>query len=199
MVAWVVLHQPAKVDVIEEVASEPPASVAAVDMEALNTQIAESPPLEEETPAAQIDVKKPHSAVAAAPRPIDKTQRIALGAGMYRIAPGQKFAEIQVHRSQGSNAGTSFEWWTESASALEGVDYVPQTRATMAFSRGKQTASLFVKLLPNASRKRSDVFYVVIGNPSSGSALGSVSKAKVALPPAGGVNALVATRVGASS
>ena len=69
----------------------------------------------------------------------------------------------------------------------------------MSFSRGKQTASLFIKLLPNASRKRSDVFYVVIGNPSDGSALGTVSKAKVALPPAVSVNALVATRMGASS
>jgi hypothetical protein len=69
----------------------------------------------------------------------------------------------------------------------------------MSFPRGKQSASLFIKLLPNASRKRSDVFYVVIGNPSSGSALGSVSKAKIALPPAGAVNALVATRAQTSS
>ncbi|HEY2146067.1 MAG TPA: protein kinase, partial [Steroidobacteraceae bacterium] len=170
MVTWVVLHQPAgKVDVIDDTAAEPAASVATVDMDALNSQIAESQPLEDETPDVPKVIKKPRSAGVSAARPVDKTQKIGIAAGMYRIAPGQKFAEIQVHRSQGSNADTSFEWWTEPASALEGVDYVPQTRATMSFPRGRQSASLFIKLLPNTSRKRSDVFYVVIGNPSSGS------------------------------
>jgi serine/threonine protein kinase len=198
MVVWVVLHQPAgKVDAIDDVVAEQPAASTAVDLDALNAQIAESPPPDEQTPEAPKELKKVRSAAPA--HPADKTQKIAIAAGTYRIAPGQKFAEIQVNRSQGSNAGTTFEWWTESASAVEGVDYVPQTRATMSFPRGKQSASLFVKLLPNASRKRSDVFYVVIGNPSNGSALGGVSKAKIALPPAGPVNALVATRVGPSS
>jgi serine/threonine protein kinase len=200
MVAWVVLHQPAsKVDAIDDVASEPAPSAASVDLDVLNAQIAESQPLADEEPEAPKEVKQGRSAAPAAPRPVDKTQKIGIAAGMYRIAPGQKFAEIQVRRSQGSNAGTSFEWWTEPASAVEGVDYVPQSRATMSFPRGKLTASLFVKLLPNAARKRSDVFYVVIGNPSDGSALGTVSKAKVALPPGVSVNALVATRTGASS
>jgi serine/threonine protein kinase len=199
MVTWVVLHQPAgRVDSIDDVVSEQPAPTPAVDLDALNSQIADSQPLVDETSEAPKDIKKTRSAAAPVHAP-DKTQRIGIAAGMYRIAPGQKFAEIQVHRSQGSNAGTTFEWWTEPASAVEGVDYVPQTRATMSFSRGKQSASLFVKLLPNASRKRSDVFYVVIGNPSDGSALGSVSKAKIALPPAGAVNAQVAARTGTSS
>jgi hypothetical protein len=46
-----------------------------------------------------------------------------------------------------------------------------------------RTVSLFVKLLPNASRKRTAMFYVVLGNTSSGTALGSASKASIALHP----------------
>jgi hypothetical protein len=37
--------------------------------------------------------------------------------------------------------------------------------------------------LPKSSRKRTEVFYVVLGNPSAGTALGGVSKAAVALNP----------------
>ena len=40
----------------------------------------------------------------------------------------------------------------------------------------------FVKLVPNASRKHSAVFYVVIGEPSGGTSLGRVTRAAIVLP-----------------
>jgi hypothetical protein len=43
-------------------------------------------------------------------------------------------------------------------------------------------ASLFVKMVPNASRKHSAVFYVVIGEPGDGIALGRVTRTAVVLP-----------------
>jgi len=46
-----------------------------------------------------------------------------------------------------------------------------------------RTVSLFVKLLPNASRKRTALFYVVLGNTSSGSTLNGASKASISLHP----------------
>jgi serine/threonine protein kinase len=201
MVTWVVLHQPAgKTDGVDDTVAETQAPASGADLDALNyLQSADSQTPTDDAPRAPMIVKKPHGAAAAAARAGDKIEKIGLVAGTYRIAPGEKFAEIQVHRTSGANAGTSFEWWTESASAVEGVDYVPQNRATMSFSRGRQTASLFIKLLPNESRKRTDVFYVVIGNPSNGTALGAVSKAKIALPPANGVRTFAATRVGSVS
>ena len=88
-----------------------------------------------------------------------------------------------MHRSTGSKAATSFEWWTEPASALAGTDFVTQAPATVFFPAGVRTVSLFIKLLPNASRKRTALFYVVLGNTSSGSALTSVSKASISLHP----------------
>jgi hypothetical protein len=52
------------------------------------------------------------------------------------------------------------------------------------FPAGRQSVSLFVKLLPNAERKRTAQFYVVLGNASSGSALSKTSKASISLAPA---------------
>jgi hypothetical protein len=116
-------------------------------------------------------------------RPIDKTEKIGVVSDSYSVGRGEKFKEIRVHRSSGSKAGTSFDWWTEPGSAVAGTDYVPQAPATISFPAGVHTVSLFIKLVPNASRKRTDVFYVVLGNPSAGSALGAVSKAAVSLRP----------------
>jgi hypothetical protein len=55
--------------------------------------------------------------------------------------------------------------------------------ATVFFPSGVRTVSLFVKLLPNASRKRTAQFFVVLGNTSSGTTLSSASKASIALHP----------------
>jgi serine/threonine protein kinase len=130
-------------------------------------------------PAAKVDPKI-HS---AASRPVDKTELIGMVATSYAFRGGQKFAEIRVHRSSGSRGTTSFEWWTEAASALAGTDFAPQAAATVFFPAGVHTVSLFIKLLPNTARKRTALFYVVLGNTSSGSALSSASKASISLHP----------------
>ena len=188
MVSWVVLHQPAaKTDEIEDTVVDAQTAASTANIDALISQITDTPSPADDAPALIKEVKKTKPAA-----PVDKTERIGIAAGTYKIAPGEKFAEIQVRRTISSSAGTSFEWWTEAASAVEGVDYVPQSHATMSFPRGKQTASLFIKLLPNQARKRTNIFYVVIGNPSGGSALGNVAKAKVALPPASGAGQVLA-------
>jgi hypothetical protein len=44
-------------------------------------------------------------------------------------------------------------------------------------------ATLYVKLVPNVSRKRRAEFYVVIAEPGSGASLGRVTRATVVLPP----------------
>jgi hypothetical protein len=139
----------------------------------------DDPPQPAEAPAAKTE---PKIQIAAA-RPIDKTERIGLAASAYSYRGGAKFAEIRVHRSMGAKATTSFEWWTEPDSALAGTDFAPQAPATVFFPAGVRTVSLFIKLLPNPSRKRTALFYVVLGNPSSGSALSSVSKASITLHP----------------
>jgi hypothetical protein len=182
-IIWAVLSRPKPVPVVAETADTvsqaeavaPPVIDSAVDSD-LDDALAPA----ETTQPAKSEVKVHTS---AASRPVDKTERIGMTASAYAFRSGEKFAEIRVHRSTGSKGATSFQWWTEPASALAGVDFAAQAPATVLFPAGVRTISLFIKLLPNAARKRTAQFYVVLGNTSSGSALSSIPKASISLHP----------------
>jgi serine/threonine protein kinase len=177
VVTWGVLSRPKPAPIVADSSADAVPQVIA-DNARSDADLEDAPP-PEATPAPKSDVK---TQIAAA-RPIDKTERIGMVAGSYSFRGGEKFAEIRVHRSTGSKATTSFEWWTEPASALAGTDFAAQAPARVFFPAGLRTVSLFVKLLPNASRKRTALFYVVLGNTSSGSALNNASKASISLHP----------------
>jgi serine/threonine protein kinase len=113
--------------------------------------------------------------------PSADVNRISISADAYRMRSGQKFAEVHVRRSSGSESDTSFAWWTEPSTAEPGVDYVAQDRITQWLPRGKRMASLFIRLLPNPARTQPAVFYVVIGQPGNGASLGRARTA-VELP-----------------
>ena len=178
-VTWAVLSRPKPVPtLVDAAASDTEAEPAVVvDTAPADADIDDAPPTP--APAPKTNLK----AQNAAARPIDKTERIGMATTSYSFRGGQKFAEIRVHRSTGSKATTSFEWWTEPASALAGNDFVPQAPATVFFPAGIRTVSLFIKLLPNTARNRTALFYVVLGNTSGGSALSSASKASISLHP----------------
>jgi hypothetical protein len=118
----------------------------------------------------------------AASPPKAQADTLTLAARSYRIGSRNNFAEIHLRRSGGSDAETSFAWWTEPSSALPGIDYIPQARTVQMMSKRRQTATLFVKLVPNATRKQSAVFYVVIGEPGNGTSLGRITRTAVFLP-----------------
>jgi serine/threonine protein kinase len=178
-VTWAVLSRPKPAPIIADAASDAEAEPPIIaDSATADTDIDDAPPAEA-TPAPKAGLKA-QNAVA---RPIDKTERIGMMASSYSFRGDEKFAEVRVHRSTGSKATTSFEWWTEPASALAGTDFAPQAPITVFFPAGVRTVSLFIKLLPNASRKRTALFYVVLGNTSSGSALSSASKTSISLHP----------------
>jgi serine/threonine protein kinase len=106
----------------------------------------------------------------------------AVSASDYEVRPGERFAEIRVHRPPGLRGDVPFVWWTEAASAKPGVDYVQQAKVTQSFPTGKSSTSFFVKLLPRASRNRPEVFYVAIGDATGGPSLGRIVHAAVWLP-----------------
>ena len=107
---------------------------------------------------------------------------MAVSASDYEVRPGERFAEIRVHRSHGLRGDVPLVWWTEAASAKPGVDYVQQAKVTQSFPSGKSSTSFFVKLLPRASRNRPEVFYVAIGGATGGPSLGRIVHAAVWLP-----------------
>jgi serine/threonine protein kinase len=105
-----------------------------------------------------------------------------LSASGYDARPGERFAEIRVRRSPERRGDVPFVWWTEAASAKPGVDYVQQPEVTQSFPKGKTSTSFFVKLLPEASRHRPEVFYVAIGDAKGGKSLGQLVHTAVWLP-----------------
>ena len=98
--------------------------------------------------------------------------KVSMAAGFYRIHPQQRYAEIRVHRSESTQAPSSFEWWTEDGTALAGFDYLGQARGIASFPPGSLNAVLFVKVLANDSRRQAATFNVVIANPANGATLG---------------------------
>jgi serine/threonine protein kinase len=175
-ITWAVLSRPkAPTTAADTVAADADVSPAVIS--ALSDTDEAPPPTDLPAPKAGPKARN------AAARPIDRTETIGMVVNSYSFGRGQRFAEIRVHRSTGSKGATSFAWWTEPASALADTDFAPQMPATVFFPSGMRTVSLFVKLLPNASRKRTALFYVVLGNTSSGSTLSGASKASISLHP----------------
>jgi serine/threonine protein kinase len=82
----------------------------------------------------------------------------------YRVQPGEHFAEIRVHRAANAGRDAPLTWWTESASAKPGVDYVSQAKVSLSFPSGQDSMSVFVKLFPKAKRSEPEVFYVATTN-----------------------------------
>jgi hypothetical protein len=113
---------------------------------------------------------------AAAPGPA------LISADDCKVRAGEHFAEIRVHRNLGILKDAEFVWWTEAASARPGVDYVQQGRVTQSFPRGKSSTSFFIRLLPNAARTESQVFYVEIAKARGGSPGGPATRAVISLP-----------------
>jgi serine/threonine protein kinase len=105
-----------------------------------------------------------------------------VSAGNYTARPGERFAEIRVHRSSGTGSDTALEWWTEAASAKPGVDYVQQGKAIQSIPRGKSSISFFVKLVPTAFRTQPEVFYIAIAAAGGAALSGQVARAAVWLP-----------------
>ncbi len=159
--------------------TSPAAKTAAfTESPANGRKVLDSPEKRAETPASR-PARSPASSAAPTKAPRDS---ISLSAKSYRVGVHKNFAELHVRRSFASESDTSFSWWTEPSTAQPGADYVPQGRTVQVLSKRNQMASLFVKMVPNASRKHSAVFYVVIGEPGDGTALGRVTRTAVVLP-----------------
>jgi serine/threonine protein kinase len=182
--AWAILSGPGERPAnLGDSTADTPASTA-IAASAMPDPPTEADSSDVETPPrVAAPVKNRSAGLPPKARVIDKTEKIDIGARAYAIRPDQRFAEIRIHRSSVSKGSTRFDWWTEPASALAGADFVAQAPATTVFPSGKSSVSVFIKLIPNASRKSKGVFYVAIGNPKDGAALGTVAKAVVSLPP----------------
>ncbi len=99
----------------------------------------------------------------------------------HQVKSGDRFVEIRVRRSQIRSDG-SFTWWTEPATAKQGVDYVPQAKATQTFPAGGRSTRFYVKLLPDSLRSQRNYFYVAIAQPGRNRSADKIIRSPVWLP-----------------
>ncbi len=109
--------------------------------------------------------------------------QITLSTDTYRVPSGEAFAEITVRRSSDSRGSGSFAWWTEAASARPERDFVAQERTRHIFLDGRHLAKLYIRIVPNPTRVRTETFYIKIGEPGTGYSLGAVTRAAILIPP----------------
>ena len=102
--------------------------------------------------------------------------------GQYQVQPGQRFAEIRLHRPANEGDNAALTWWTEPDSAKPGIDYVSQGKVSQPFPKGRDSMSVFVKLLPKAKRNEPEVFYVAVADKGAKHA-GQITHTAVRLPP----------------
>lgn len=125
---------------------------------------------------------EPAAAIATAPA-IAETQHLSLGSERYIIRPGERQALIKVRRTGGTTGKVSFTWWTRASGAKAGADYQGQAKALEQIPEGADTLTLSVPIMANPQRKHTELFYVGIGHPSGGAAIGSISTSAVILMP----------------
>jgi hypothetical protein len=92
------------------------------------------------------------------------------GASGAQVTPQAHFAEIRIRRPANAGGAAPFAWWTEGASARPGIDYVGQSKVIQSFPAGRNSTSVFVKLLPRPSGNSRGVFYIAVADHSGNNA-----------------------------
>jgi hypothetical protein len=108
--------------------------------------------------------------------------RIELAADTIEVPLADPAARIVVRRTGSTRGEVSFSWWTEAGTAKPGQDFMLVAPREERIDDGKSSASLFVPVVADATRRRSKSFYVVINNPSADASLGKRTLTMVTIP-----------------
>jgi serine/threonine protein kinase len=156
-------------------AAMPPAPTRSAPVTAATLRAASRP-----TRSHSAEMSPPSSvSIGAGSRP-----RIELAADTIEVPLADPAARIVVHRTGSMRGEVSFSWWTESGTAKPGQDFMSIAPREERIEDGKSSASLFVPVVADATRRRSKSFYVVINNPSAEASLGKRTLTMVTIPAA---------------
>jgi hypothetical protein len=112
------------------------------------------------------------------PAAILEPRTITLSSQRFIVLPGNSTAAIQVDRTGEAGDAARFRWWTQSAGAKSGQDYVGRSQVAQ-FEAGQTSLQLPVRILANPHRIHTEMFYVMIGEPDGETALGLNRRAAV--------------------
>jgi hypothetical protein len=112
------------------------------------------------------------------PSAITEPRTISLASEKFVVMPRSSTATIQVDRTGEAGDAATFKWWTQSAGAKSGRDYIGKSQIAQ-FAAGETSIQLPVRILANPNRKHTEMFYVVIGEPGDEATLIPKSRAAV--------------------
>jgi hypothetical protein len=156
-------------------------SSQAVALATVLLAVGASPALQDLPPHRNVANKVVPTAAAVVIAPVAEPGQISLSTDQYVVLPHQKSAEIDVQRTGGASGDVSFVWWTRASGATPGSDYVAGAPRMAHMPDGVDTLHLSIPILANPSRKHTEMFYVGIGKPGGGAALGSLRRATVVI------------------
>lgn len=85
---------------------------------------------------------------------------------------------VGINRTDGIDGNISIEYYTVDGNAIGGQDYTP-ARGILTFGDNDTSRAFNVSLLPNASRRESLWFSLVLGNVSGGASYGNLTSSRV--------------------
>jgi serine/threonine protein kinase len=124
----------------------------------------------------------PASSDGAPLGPLPKS-RIELAADTVDVPITDPAARIIVRRRGSLSGAATFTWWTESGTAKPGQDFIAVTPHQEVIEEGKNSVSLFIPVVGDATRQQPKSFYVVINDPGPGVTLGARTLTMVTIPP----------------
>jgi hypothetical protein len=156
------------------------------------TPVAEPAPSPEAEPAATPKVEPAASprvapdveaaAVSDAPA-VAEAQQLSLDREQYIVRPGEHEVLIRVLRTGGSTGQIGFTWWTRPSGARPGADYRARSPTVAELPPDAEAATFSIPIIANPKRTHTEIFYVAIGKPSGGAALGAVRSSVVIIMP----------------
>jgi hypothetical protein len=129
--------------------------------------------------------EREHAPLPPRPAPVPSAVRVpvpgrlSLAADSFIVQPGGRSAQITVERAAGTDGAVSFQWWTQNAGARAGVDFRAQPLRRVTIPAGVNSLQLSVPIRSNPARRHTEMFYVAIGKPQGGAALGEPLRAAV--------------------
>lgn len=134
-------------------------------------------------PAATTPASAAPRAAEAAQAGIQPHSRVELAADTIEVPLTDPAARVVVRRRGSLHGPATFTWWTESGTAKPGQDFMAVAPHPEVIEDGKNTVSLFIPVVNDATRHEPKSFYVVINDPGAGVSLGARTLTMVTIPP----------------
>jgi len=107
--------------------------------------------------------------------------RFTFAARAYSVREDAGMVALRIERRDGSSGAASVNWSTKPGTATPGEDYADFGTRTETFADGEKTRVIYVPIASDDVAEDRENFYVQLGEPAGGAALGATPSAMVTI------------------